>query len=152
MSEPILMKLGMYIMTPEPISTTYFINHSHQSVFVCVSLGKHTPAATLCTCVSLLPLLGNGSLNTLPLERIHATIKNLWLVKVSVNITENGFVTQQDVHYENRRIVGRFVFCAVRVVSKENRRLLLRRTCLKIGSECPCWPVCTVTWLCKQQK
>jgi hypothetical protein len=26
------MKLGMYIMTPEPISTAYFINPSHQSV------------------------------------------------------------------------------------------------------------------------
>jgi hypothetical protein len=32
------MKLGMYIMTPEPISMTYFINPSHQSVSVCVSL------------------------------------------------------------------------------------------------------------------
>jgi hypothetical protein len=26
------MKLGMYIMAPEPISTAYFINPSHQSV------------------------------------------------------------------------------------------------------------------------
>jgi hypothetical protein len=32
MPEPIFMKLGMYIMTPEPISMAYFINPSHQSV------------------------------------------------------------------------------------------------------------------------
>jgi hypothetical protein len=57
----------MYIMAPEHISTAYFINPSHQSVSVCVSLlsflgkcsvkcilsflarqriGKHVPAAT----------------------------------------------------------------------------------------------------------
>jgi hypothetical protein len=35
--EPIFMKLGMYTMAPQPISTTYFINTSHQSVFLCVS-------------------------------------------------------------------------------------------------------------------
>jgi hypothetical protein len=32
MPEPIYMKLGMYIMAPEPISVVYFINPSHQSV------------------------------------------------------------------------------------------------------------------------
>jgi hypothetical protein len=32
MPEPIFMKLGMYIMTPEPISTAYFIDPSHQSL------------------------------------------------------------------------------------------------------------------------
>jgi hypothetical protein len=32
MPEPIFKKLGMYIMTPEPTSAVYFINHSHQSV------------------------------------------------------------------------------------------------------------------------
>jgi hypothetical protein len=37
MDEPIFMKLGMYFMAPEPISTAYFINPSHQSVSVCVS-------------------------------------------------------------------------------------------------------------------
>jgi hypothetical protein len=30
--EPIFVKLGIYIMAPEPISTTYFINSSHQSL------------------------------------------------------------------------------------------------------------------------
>jgi hypothetical protein len=82
------MKLGMYIMATEPISTMYFINPSHQSVGFPVYppivtrqwLGKHVPAAT----------------NT----RTH----------------------------NNRRIVGRVVFYAVRVVSKESRRLVLPRT------------------------
>jgi hypothetical protein len=39
MAEPISMKLGMYVMAPEPILTTYFINPSHQSVRLYV----HTP-------------------------------------------------------------------------------------------------------------
>jgi hypothetical protein len=30
------MKLGKYIIAPEPISTAYFINHSHQSVYLYV--------------------------------------------------------------------------------------------------------------------
>jgi hypothetical protein len=48
------MKLGMYIMTPESISTAYFINPSHQSVCLYVyspivvkqRLGKNVTAAT----------------------------------------------------------------------------------------------------------
>jgi hypothetical protein len=32
MAEPVSMKLGMHLMTPERISTAYFINPSHQSV------------------------------------------------------------------------------------------------------------------------
>jgi hypothetical protein len=64
--EPLFMKLGTYIMAPEPISAAYFINPSRQSVSVYVSLlslldkgyvkcippfsarqrhGKHVPAA-----------------------------------------------------------------------------------------------------------
>jgi hypothetical protein len=36
MAEPVFMKLGMYIMTPEPISASYFISPFHQSVCLCV--------------------------------------------------------------------------------------------------------------------
>jgi hypothetical protein len=51
MGEPIFMKFGMYIMAPEPISTAYFINPSHQSaclyvyllLFVWQRLGKNPP-------------------------------------------------------------------------------------------------------------
>jgi hypothetical protein len=32
MPNPLFIKLGMYIMAPEPISTAYFINPSHQSL------------------------------------------------------------------------------------------------------------------------
>jgi hypothetical protein len=35
-AEAVIMKLGMYIMPPEPLSTAYFINPSHQSVCLCV--------------------------------------------------------------------------------------------------------------------
>jgi hypothetical protein len=47
------MKLGMYIMAPKPISTAYFINpYVYVSVYISLSL------------------LGNGSPETLPLQRI----------------------------------------------------------------------------------
>jgi hypothetical protein len=42
----IITKFGMYVVTPEPITTTHFINPSHQSV---------------CLYVYSLSLLGNGS-------------------------------------------------------------------------------------------
>jgi hypothetical protein len=52
MAEPIFMKLGMYIMAPQPITMAYFINPSHQ--FVCLymhplilarkRLGKNPPS------------------------------------------------------------------------------------------------------------
>jgi hypothetical protein len=52
--EPIFIKFDMYIMAPEPISTAFFINPSHQSVCLYVyppfvarqRLGKIFTAAT----------------------------------------------------------------------------------------------------------
>jgi hypothetical protein len=35
-AEPIFMKLGMYIMTPMLITTAYFTDPSHQSVYMCI--------------------------------------------------------------------------------------------------------------------
>jgi hypothetical protein len=53
MAETISMKLGIYIMVPEPILTAYFINPSDQSVSVYVSpvvarhrIGKKITPAT----------------------------------------------------------------------------------------------------------
>jgi hypothetical protein len=54
MPEPIFMKLGTYIEAPEPISTAYLKNHSHQSVFLYVyppivarqRLGRNVTAVT----------------------------------------------------------------------------------------------------------
>jgi hypothetical protein len=79
------MKLGMYIMAPAIISTAYFINPSHQSVSVCISL---------------LSLLGKGSVNCiLPfvatqrlsknvtvLNNAHATIKELLDASIKVQL------------------------------------------------------------------
>jgi hypothetical protein len=53
MPQPIFMKLGMYIMAPDPISTAYYINPTHQSVYFPLSL------------------LGKGSVKTSPWQRIH---------------------------------------------------------------------------------
>jgi hypothetical protein len=52
--EPVFTKLDVYIMAPEPISAAYFINPSHQSV-----------------CLYILSLVDNGSVETLPRQRIH---------------------------------------------------------------------------------
>jgi hypothetical protein len=87
MPDPIFMKLGMYIMAPELVSTAYFINPSHESVCLYPPnvarqwLGKHVPAATR----------------------------------------------------NNRKNIGGVVFYAVRVVSKESRRLVLPRTSCWFG-------------------
>jgi hypothetical protein len=59
MPEPIFMKLGMYIMAPEPIPKGHFINPSHQSVCLYVyppivtrqPLGKNVKAPTYATYV-----------------------------------------------------------------------------------------------------
>jgi hypothetical protein len=52
----LFVQLGMYIMAPEPISTTYLINPCYQSV---------------CLYVYPLSLLGNGSVKTLSRQRTH---------------------------------------------------------------------------------
>jgi hypothetical protein len=54
MPESVFMKLGMYITAPEPISTAYFINPSHSSVYLYVypptvarqGIGRNVTAAT----------------------------------------------------------------------------------------------------------
>jgi hypothetical protein len=44
MAQAVFMKLDMYIMAPEPISSACFINHSHQSLSVCVCVVGHAVA------------------------------------------------------------------------------------------------------------
>jgi hypothetical protein len=53
MSKPMSMKLGIYILVPEPVSTAYLINRSHQSVCLDMSpsfarqrLSKNVTAVT----------------------------------------------------------------------------------------------------------
>jgi hypothetical protein len=67
------MKLGMYIMAPEPISAAYFINPFHQSVclYVCMFIPRIVARQRIGKIVFLLSLLGNGWVKTLPLQRIH---------------------------------------------------------------------------------
>jgi hypothetical protein len=76
MLEPIFMTLRMYIMAPEPISTAYFMNPSHQSV----CLHVYSPS-----------LLGNGSVKTSPRQRIHATAEELLdaIVFYAVRVVSN---------------------------------------------------------------
>jgi hypothetical protein len=110
MPEPIFIKLGMYIMATEPIWTAYILNPSHHSVSVCVSLFS---------------LLGNSSVNCIP------------LFIARQRLGEN--VTAATNTRNNRRIVAHSIFYAVRVVSKASRVLVLLRTS------------CTIIILCLQR-
>jgi hypothetical protein len=76
MTEPISMKLGMYIMPTEPISMAYYINPSHQSVCLYV-YPSYRCKTTARLSVYLFLLLGNGLVNTFPCQRIQATIEEL---------------------------------------------------------------------------
>jgi hypothetical protein len=91
MAEPIFMKLGMYIMAPEPILKAYFINPSHQSV-----------------CLYVYPfIIDRQRLGKNPLIVARQRLsKNVPAVMNARN---------------NRLIVGRVVFYAVCVVSSKLR-------------------------------
>jgi hypothetical protein len=59
------MKLGMYIMVPEPISAAYFMNPSHQSVCLYVYPSYNCKPVTWFS-VSLYSVQGKGSVNMFP--------------------------------------------------------------------------------------
>jgi hypothetical protein len=80
MLEPILMKLGMYIMAIEPISTACLINPSHQVCYVCI-------------CIPV-TLLGNCWVETLPRQQIHTTIEELIVGRVA--FTAVGVVSKEN--------------------------------------------------------
>jgi hypothetical protein len=128
MLEPIFMKRGMYIMAPEPISTAYFINPSHQSVSVCVSL-LSLPGKGSVKCIP--PFSARQRLgNTFPPQRIQATSEELlgvcvWVcLCIPLLLLGNNSVK---TFPRERKIVGGIVFYAVLVVSKESTRLVLPR-------------------------
>jgi hypothetical protein len=117
-------------------------------------LGKHFPAAKkncrrrrfLCgpcrirwesvgLCIPL-SFLGNGSVNTFPLQRrivggvvfyavCVVSVESLWVCVSPLSFLGNGSVNTFPLQ---RRIVGSVVFYAVRVVLKESKRLLFPRT------------------------
>jgi hypothetical protein len=87
MAEPIFMKIYVYIMTSEPISTAYFINPSHQSA-----------------CLYVYP----------PIVTKQRLCKNPSIVarqRLGKNVT-----VATNTYANNRRTVGGVVFYAVRVV------------------------------------
>jgi hypothetical protein len=123
MPEPVYIEVGMHIMAPEPISTAFSINPSHQSV---------------CLCVARLSLLSNSSPHAFPL-RVHET-KNWWTRRflcsscrikgesvalcIPLSLLGNGSVKSLP---RQRRIVD-VVFYAVHSVLKENRWLVPPKT------------------------
>jgi hypothetical protein len=123
MAERVFNKLGMYIKAHEPISAAYFINSSHKSV-----------------CISLLSLLGNGSVNCIhPFIASQRLGKHVPAAKIEelldacvgrgcrcipLSLLGNNSVKT----FPRQRTVGGVVFSAVHVVSKESWRLVLPRT------------------------
>jgi hypothetical protein len=127
----------MYIMVPEPISTAYSINPSHQSV--CPSYRCQAKARLN---ISILSMLGTGSVTTFLRQGIQATREELldpsfsmlsvsyrkeilWIyLCIPVSLLCNNSVK---TFPRRGRIVGRVVFNAVRLVSKESRQLVIPR-------------------------
>jgi hypothetical protein len=118
--EPMFMKLGMYIMTPEPISTAYFITPSHQSVLsVCVPppiaarqrLGKHVRAET--------NTRNNRTAERFAFYTVRVVLKkSLWVCMcIPLSLLGND---SANTSLRQRRTIGDVVFCIVRVVSKES--------------------------------
>jgi hypothetical protein len=64
MPEPTVMRLGMYVTAPELINGI---------------LHKSIPSVCVCTCIPL-SLLGNGSVKTLPRQRIHTRELKNWIL------------------------------------------------------------------------
>jgi hypothetical protein len=137
MPETVFMKLGMFIMTAEPISTSHFINPSHQSMCLCI----------------LLTLQGNGAVNCItPFGTMQRLGKR---VPATRNIRNNRIIVGRVIFYtvrilpkeslwvclcipllllgknsvktfpRQRKIIGSAVFYVVRVVSKESTLLVL---------------------------
>jgi hypothetical protein len=141
MPESIFMKLGMYIMTTEPISMAYFINVSRPSVclYVCPSYcskatvgyvypafrcqaapRKHVSAAKNTHS-------NRGIVGCVILYAIRVLSKESLWVRLYIPQGMFGNTSVKTLSLQ-RRIVGGVVFYAVRVISKESRRLVLPRT------------------------
>jgi hypothetical protein len=78
LNKSFFMKLYMYIVAAETISAAYFINPSHRSV---------------CVCVSLLSLLGKGSIKCMPLSLLG-------------NASVNTFPRQRRINWRSRFLLG----------------------------------------------
>jgi hypothetical protein len=125
MPELILMNTGMHVMAPEPISTPYFINPSHQCVcvFMCIPLivarqrlDKRVPAERTHGTVGEL-LNASCSMLAVSCRESIGLCMPLWLLgNSSVNTFPQGI------------IIGGVVFYSVRFVSKEGRRLVIPKT------------------------
>jgi hypothetical protein len=107
MSEAIFMRLCMYVMSLQPISTACSKNFTPPLVSVSVS-------------ITLLSLLGNGLVNMFPRQRIHTTLTEWLDACVCGSLSVRTFPRQ--------RIVGGVIFCGVHIVPTKSGRLVLPRT------------------------
>jgi hypothetical protein len=134
-------------MNPPLPSTFEHLNHFYETWYVYHGnwtnlngvLEKPLPPVSVSVCVAHLSLLGNGSVNTFQWQQIQATIEELLDVSFSMRsvlskeslwvclciplplLGNNSVKTFQ----RKRWIVGGVVLYALRVVTKESRRLIL---------------------------
>jgi hypothetical protein len=129
------MKLDTYIMPTDPISTVYFINSSHQSVCLYMSLqgngsvkfippfnvrqrlGKHVPRATNSH-------NGKRIVGRLTFYTVRVLTKESLWVSLCILLSLLG-TDSVKTFPRQQRIFGGVVFYALLVVSKESRRLVL---------------------------
>jgi hypothetical protein len=113
----------MCIVAPKPISTAYFINPSHQSVYPPIiamqQLSRHVPVATN-TC-------NNRTVDSIIFYVACVILKeSLWVcLCITLTLLGNGSV---NIFPQQQWIVGGVVFYVVYVVSKESRLVFLTIT------------------------
>jgi hypothetical protein len=138
--EFLIMGLGMYVVATEPISRSYFANPSRKSVCLYLYHAYHCKATALIN-ESLLSVLGIGSANTFPRQRIHATVEELlnplfhsavrilskkWLwvcphmLLSLLRVVSNWADTfpQQQIHSTLKDLLNPLIFYEVRVLSR----------------------------------
>jgi hypothetical protein len=134
MPEPILIKLGMCIMAPEPSWTAYFINLLI-SLCVCMCIppiaarqrfGRHVPMA-----------INTRNKGRFVGDVVFCTVRvvsqeSLWVcLCIPLSLLGNDSV---NMFLRQRRIVEGVGFCAAHVVSNESRQLVLIRSYCGSGS------------------
>jgi hypothetical protein len=146
MAEPIFMKLGMYIMAPEPISVAYFMNPYRQSVCLYVypltvatqQLTKNSLILAMCVwgvghkirplhCdiqgFVLLPLLGKCSVQTLPQQWTHKQQqRNCW----TCSINESRPLVLPRTSYSNITHAGKLCLWSFSLLIKHACFLLMK--------------------------
>jgi hypothetical protein len=139
MAEPIFMKVGVYIMAPDSISTVHFIKPIHQSVCLCVYLpvvARHWQSKNI-TLTTNTHATTEEMLGTLFSVQSMSYQRGICVLCVYAPVLLGNGLAYTFLWQWG--IVGGVIFYAVCFVWKESRWLVLPRTsCFKIKFiQCP---------------